>query len=470
MVGAASQRRVAVIGAGSSGLAVLKALREHEIDVECFERGSEVGGLWQYENDNGLSGAYASLRTNVSRSRMQYPSFPMPGSYDDFPHHTDMASYLSGYARTFGLLDLIRFRVTVERLEAKPRGGWRLVLDDGTEHSYEAVVVATGVFSHPKAPVYSGSFAGEVSHSHAYRTPAPFAGHRVLVVGGGQSAAEIAVEIAGVAEATFLSVRGGVHVVPRWLGSRPYDADDVAPLNRIAWPLLNSIFAARVARELGPIPPSLPLPSRRLLEGIPIVSSTLLPAIRHGDVVVKPAVEQLVGDGVGFVDDSEEEVDRIVYAIGYQLRIPFLTAPRANGVRGRELPLYRRIVPPELTGLYFAGFVDAPGGLLPVVEAQGEWIATVLSGGLSLPDATRMWRAIDRSEKRTRERFPDESPRSIRCDPHAYRRLLRSDVRKDRVPHGRWRKSAVRRLSNRRAPALCAQAGRTGHADRALRP
>lgn len=76
---------VAVIGAGSSGLAVLKALREQGVAVECFERGCDVGGLWRYENENGLSGAYASLRTNVSRSRMQYPSFPMPDSYGDFP-------------------------------------------------------------------------------------------------------------------------------------------------------------------------------------------------------------------------------------------------------------------------------------------------------------------------------------------------------------------------------------------------
>jgi dimethylaniline monooxygenase (N-oxide forming) len=75
-----------VIGAGSSGLAVVKALREQRVAVECFERGSDVGGLWRYQNDNGVSGAYASLRTNPSRLRMQYTSFPMPASYGDFPH------------------------------------------------------------------------------------------------------------------------------------------------------------------------------------------------------------------------------------------------------------------------------------------------------------------------------------------------------------------------------------------------
>src|SRR6266508_6776675 len=98
---------VAVVGAGSSGLAVLKALREHQVAVECFERGSEVGGLWRYENDNGLSGAYASLRTNASRRRMQYPSFPMPVAYGDYPTCADMSAYLAAYADEFGLRNVI---------------------------------------------------------------------------------------------------------------------------------------------------------------------------------------------------------------------------------------------------------------------------------------------------------------------------------------------------------------------------
>jgi glycine/D-amino acid oxidase-like deaminating enzyme len=137
---------VAVIGAGSSGLAVLAALRRHGMAVDGFERGSEVAGLWRYDNDNGLSSAYASLRTNVSRARMQYPSFPMPSSYGDFPHHRDMAAYLEAYADASGLRERIRFGVTVERVEPDPDGGWRVALDDGSVRRYRAVVVAVGLF------------------------------------------------------------------------------------------------------------------------------------------------------------------------------------------------------------------------------------------------------------------------------------------------------------------------------------
>src|SRR4029450_13346778 len=123
--------RVAVLGAGSSGLAAMKGLREQGLAVEGYERGSDVGGLWRYENDNELSAAYASLRTNVSRSRMQYPSFAMPKAYGDFPHHREMAAYLGAYADAYGLRDSVRFRTRVERLRAAAGGRTRAAARHG---------------------------------------------------------------------------------------------------------------------------------------------------------------------------------------------------------------------------------------------------------------------------------------------------------------------------------------------------
>ena len=422
---------VAVIGAGSSGLAALKVLGERGVAVECFERGSDLGGLWRYENDNGLSGAYSSLRTNVSRRRMQYPSFPMPRSPVDFPTHTEMARYLDAYADAFGLRTLIRFGSTIERMEPNPGGGWCLSSDDGAVRTYQAVVVAIGLFWSPRIPDYQGSFHGEASHSHDYRTPESCARRNVLVVGAGQSAAEIAVEVAGVAARTFMSVRSGHHVIPRWIGGRPYDADDVEPLNRMPWRFMNLLFGRRSARELGRVPSSWPVASHRVLEGIPVVSSDLLPRVRRGEIVIKPAIDRLLGDRVRFVDGSEEAVDRIVYATGYRISLPILSSSLVSA-SGRDFPLYRRIVPPDVGGLFFVGFVDAPGGLLPVVEAQAEWVAAVLTGRLGLPSPEHMRRRMERAERRTRQRFPGEGPHSIRCDPHGYRRLLRSDLRRAR--------------------------------------
>jgi cation diffusion facilitator CzcD-associated flavoprotein CzcO len=419
-----------VIGAGSSGLAAVKGVRELGVAVECFERGSDVGGLWRDENESGLSSAYRSLRTNVSSARMSYPSFPLPKSYGDFPHHTEMAEYLSAYADSFGLREHIRFRSTVDGLEPEQGGGWCLWLQDDAVRRFDAVVVAVGHDWCPKLPAYPGVFAGHTSHSHGYRTPEPFAGGRVLVVGGGPWAAEIAVEVArrGGADVHLLAVgrtrhpQVGRRSTLRRLRPRAPD--------RLRWRLINARYGRTVAREVGPLPSSWPHPSHRLLEGIPIISSDLLPAVRRGAVAVRPAVERLAGDRVRFTDATEEQFDAIIYATGYQLRLPFLARGLVS-VNGREAALYRRIVPPAApAGLFFAGCVDAPGGLLPLVETHGDWIAAVLRGRLVLPPTGQMWRAITRAERRTHQRFPDETPLSIRCDARAYRRLLRADLRR----------------------------------------
>jgi hypothetical protein len=324
-----------VIGAGSTGLALLRALGANAV---CVERGSDVGGLWRYENDNGLSCAYASLRTNVSLPRMQYPSFPMPETFGDFPHHTDMAAYLGSYADAFGLRERIRFGTTVERLEPQADDGWVVTLGDGSSLRARAAVVAVGHDWCPRVPEYPGGFDGEVLHAHDYRMAEPFAGRRVLVVGAGQSAAEIAVELSEHAAHTCLAIRSPVHVVPRRIGGTPYDTRDAWPANRLPWPLLNRLFAREVERELGPLPTAWPVPNRRLLEELPTLSSELLPAVRRGAVGVRPGIERLGGDRVPD-----------------QPALPRAGAAPAGGAPAAALPAHRparprRAVPRRLRG------------------------------------------------------------------------------------------------------------------------
>jgi hypothetical protein len=410
----------------------MKALTEQGIAVECFERGSRLGGLWRYENDNGLSPAYASLRTNVSRARMGYPSFPMPERYPEFASHADMADYLDAYAARFRLDAHITFGATVTRLEPDPDAGWLLTCDDRQTRRFDSVVVAVGHHWCPRQPKDLGAFSGTVSHACHYRTPDPLAGRRVLVVGAGQSASEIAVEVAAVAARVCVAVRRPTHVIPRWLGGKPYDSGDTAPQNRLPWSVWNALCSRAVSRETGDPPASWPSPEGPILEDIPIISSELLTAVDHGAIIVRPALARLDGDQALFADGTTESFDDVIFATGYQISLPFL-APAGISPNGRELPLYRRIAPPAHPGLLFAGFVDAPGGLLPIVEAQAEWIAALLTGTLSLPSATTMHRAIRRGERRSRARFPNDGADSLRCDPHAYRRVVRADLRRARL-------------------------------------
>ncbi len=426
--------RACVIGAGSSGLATLKMLVAAGIDVVALEQGRHVGGNWRYEDEGGASAAYASLRCNVSRLRMQYPSFPMPPSFGDYPHHADMASYFDAYADAFDLRRRIRFRTSVERIEPTADGWWQVVLAGGVAERYRVVVVATGHHRAPRWPEMPGTVTVPITHAHDYRRPDAFAGRRVLVVGAGQSAVEIATEVCRVAGRTIMSVRSGTHVLPRYVLGRPLDALDVSVVNRLPWRVLNRLSATLVRLEQRDdlARYGFPRPRHRLIENTPVLSSDLPALLRAGAIVVRPGIRCIDGGTVTFGDGTIENVDHVVCATGYHVRFPFLPATLLDP-QGTAVPLYRRIVPPGLRGLYFIGLVDAPTGLLPIVERQSAWLADVLTERIVLPTREAMLAAIDAGERRSRERFPSEPRHSIRCDPHAYLRLLSRDRRRARL-------------------------------------
>src|SRR5688572_3634075 len=130
-----------VIGAGSSGIAAAKALHERGFDFDVYEKSDRVGGNWVFRNSNGMSSSYATLHINTSRERMEYPDFPMPKSYPDFPHHSHIARYFDDYVDFFGFRDAIRFETGVERADRRPDGLWEVSTDKGETKTYDALVV-----------------------------------------------------------------------------------------------------------------------------------------------------------------------------------------------------------------------------------------------------------------------------------------------------------------------------------------
>src|ERR1044072_6277319 len=127
--------KACIIGAGSSGIVAAQALGARGLEYDIFEKGSQIGGNWRYENENGMSSAYRSLHINTSRRVMAYKTLPMPDHYPDYPDHFQMAAYFDEYADHFGLRELIRFRTEVVKVE--PVGGaWEVIVenaDGGTE-------------------------------------------------------------------------------------------------------------------------------------------------------------------------------------------------------------------------------------------------------------------------------------------------------------------------------------------------
>ncbi len=422
---------ICIIGAGSSGITVAKALKQQGLAFDCFEKGSDIGGMWRFENDNGLSSCYGSLHIDTSRPNLGYSDFPIDPDMPDFLSHAQFLRHLEAYADHFGIRPHVTFRTEVEAVE--PEGGrWRVRLADGHEHDYGHVIVANGHLWDPRMPDFAGEFTGTQMHSHHYRRPDPFDGKRVLVVGLGNSAVDIAVDLSKRAEHVCISTRRSAWVMPKYLFGRPIDqvTGALARRLRLPTPMIRRImsllvrFAQGDQRQFG-----LPRPQHPMWREHATLSQELLPAIGHGRITVKPDIARLDGDGVCFVDDSRAPFDAIIYATGYRTSFPFLPRdvfdPDADAGK-----LYRRMLPLGRDGLIFAGLVQPIGPTIPLVEIQGQWIAQALSAGMTLPDAGTRAREVEAHLRRRRETWLDSPRYALEVDYRHYAGQLRADMRR----------------------------------------
>ena len=473
--------RACVIGAGSSGIASCQVLHARGIPFDCLEAGSEVGGNWRYDNDSGMSSAYRSLHAESSRRGMQYTAFPMPDGYPNYPSHRLIANYLDEFVDHFGFRSKIQFRTEVTRVVPTTEGGWDVSVrqrDTGAVRTerYGAVLVANGHHWDPRypEPAFPGAatFTGEQIHSHHYRTPEPFAGKRVLVLGIGNSACDVAVDCSRVGARTLLAMRRGAHIVPKHLFGMPTDHLTLMRLG--TWvPLRLQGFAVTLLMRIAQGPATkygLPRPDRRLLCAPPTVSDSLLSRLDHGDIVVRPNIDRFDGDRVWFTDGSAEQVDAVIYCTGYKISFPFLDEALIGAEDG-QIPLYHRIVPPQLPGLYFIGLVQPIGAMMPIAEVQSEWVADLLQGRAALPPEPQMNREIARYRAMTAKRYASSARNTIQVDFLAYLREIRRERRKGAKRNGVSRATRCggsacgwpRRRS--RSPADAAAAGPVGVRD-----
>jgi hypothetical protein len=420
--------RVCIIGAGSSGITAAQVLHERGIPFDCFEKGSAVGGNWRYENDNGASAAYRSLHINTSRRQMQYAAYPMPDHLPDYPSHWDIARYFDDFVDHFGLRPLITFRTEVTSV-VPVDGEWE-VTAGGVARRYRAVLVANGHHWKPRWPSFPGAFDGEVMHAHDYREADVLVGRRVLVLGIGNSACDIAVESSRVAEKTFLAMRRGAHILPKYLRGRPTDEAGSALLARMPLGVQRALFTSMLRLAQGdPTSFGLPAPDHKLLSAHPTISSDLLPRIGHGEITVKPNIDRYDGPEVVFVDGSRERVDLVVYCTGYHISFPFL-APSVLDPADNQVPLYRRVVHPAYPGLFFVGLLQPLGAVMPLAEAQSRWVADLLQGRCALPSRQEMEREIDSYRRRMAKRFVSSPRHTIEVDFHPYLRSLAKERRR----------------------------------------
>ena len=447
--------RACIVGAGSSGITAAKALADRGIPFDCFEKSDKVGGNWVFGNRNGMSSSYSTLHINTSRERMEYADYPMPVSYPDFPRHDQIARYFDDYVEHFGLRERITFNTGVEHARPHEDGGWEVTIvgagaregesgtgDNGgggnddwgggedesgagggkgasggreTRH-YDALLVANGHHWNPRwpEPPIPGSFDGAQIHAHDYKDPGQLAGRRVVVVGMGNSAMDIAVDASYHARATTLVARRGVHVVPKYILGRPLDAGVRPSRMPFTWLLRGMQVVTRVT--VGPMERyGLPRPEHRLGQAHPTVSSRILDRLAHGAIAVKPEIAELAGERVRYADGSEEQADLIVYCTGYKITFPFLDE-RLIAAHENRLVLYKRVFSPEHAGLYFIGFVQPWGAIMPIAEAQSRLVAEHLMGDYALPAQARMRRDMEAMMRRQSRRYQASKRHTIQVD------------------------------------------------------
>lgn len=371
---AASDIHIALIGAGPAGLAAARAFQKAGLRFTGFERHSGVGGLWDIGNP--WSTMYASAHLISSARRTEFAEFPMPAGTPDYPAHPLLLDYLRAYAQRFDLERHYRFGEEVQRAERHPRGGWALRTADGEVEQFTHLVCAVGTFSKPYLPAIPGRFDGELLHSGQYKDPARFRGKRVLIVGAGNSACDIAVDAVHHARSADWAIRRGVWFVPKHILGRPADTlGGALKLPPRFKQLLDGLLLKLVIGD--PTRYGLPKPDHRLYESHPVVNSVALHHVAHGDLRVRREPVRFEGRTVHFSDGEQAEYDLVLLATGFALDFPFLDAAELNWQDSCPR-LYLNAFHPQADDLFVLGMVEATGIGWEGRARQGELVARVI--------------------------------------------------------------------------------------------
>lgn len=437
--------QVCIVGAGSSGITAARALQAQGVAFDCFESGSGIGGNWRFENDNEMSSAYESLHINTSRQMMEYAEYPMPASLPDYPDHRQIAQYFDDYVDHFGLRELITFRTEVTRIQPVSDGyAVTFRSRDGGEpetRTYRDVVVANGHHWDPRwpEPSFPGAetFPGEQVHAHHYRNAQPMVGKRVLVLGIGNSACDIAVECSRVAGSTDLAMRRGAHILPKYMFGMPTDHLTDSPLARGPVVIQRLAMSALLRLSQGKVTDyGLPKPDHAVLHAHPTVSQDLLNRLGHGDITVRPNIERFEESKVFFTDGTSGEYDVVVYCTGYKVSFPFLDDAVVRA-EDNHVDLYRRVVHPDHPGLYFVGLIQPLGAIMPLAEAQARWVADLVTGRAALPSGEEMRRQIAAYDANLSKRFVASKRHTLEVDFHRYRAEIEKERKRGRRRAGR---------------------------------
>lgn len=360
--------KMALIGAGPVGLGMARAMLQQGIEYEQLDADQDLGGNW-------LHGVYSTAHIISSRKTTEYADYPMPADYPDFPSAQQMVDYLRDYAEHFKLRPHMQFRTKVLMCLPLEDGRWELELAGGEKRIYKGVVVCNGHHWDRRFASYPGTFSGELIHSKDYKDPEQLRGKRVLVIGGGNSACDLASEAARVGRSCALSLRRGYWFLPKTVFGTP-----LAELAR-SWfptflqrPFIRLLLLVSVGKYEGY---GLPKPDHRIFDAHPTLNSELLHYIKHGRIRPRPDIARYEGSRVVFTDGTADEYDLIVSATGFHVSFPFLPAGLVQ-VKGSTAQLYAGAFLAEHKNIYIIGTSQVRYGFGPLVTPGADLICRMM--------------------------------------------------------------------------------------------
>lgn len=385
-------RSICVIGAGPSGIAAAKALLDQGVnDLTIYDRGRIVGGNWVFDAETGHSSVFETTHIISSKAFSQYEDFPLPESYPDFPSHRQLAAYFQAYAEKFSINRFITFQTTVESCELTDDGRWEVTINQEAERStryFDELVVCNGHHWKPRWPDYVNDFAGTLSHSHDFKRLEPFRNKQVLVIGGGNSACDVAVETARVSARTDISWRRGYWILPKLILGLPSDHIYYFVNRNLPWlplgirlRLLQAFlrFITGGHQLYGLKEPDHPFGATH-----PTINSELLYSLRHGKVTPRSDIDYIQGNRVYFDDGTFDHYDHIVACTGYDICHPFFKRSFIDYSCG-PVPLYLKMIHPEYSNLHFIGLFQPLGCIWPLAELQAKIMARRMTGEWRAP-------------------------------------------------------------------------------------
>lgn len=354
----------AVIGAGPMGLACARNLQKQGISFIGFELHSDVGGLWDIDNPH--STMYETAHLISSKQMTEFAEFPMKESVAQYPSHQELKTYFQDFVDHFGIREHYEFDTRVIRVEPIGEDGnrWQITTEHNGEQqtrTFDGVMIANGTLHTPNTPALPGTFDGELMHSADYRSPEVFHNKRVLIIGCGNSGADIAVDAVHHARSVDMSLRRGYYFLPKFLKGKPIDT--IGGRLKLPRPIKQRLDAMLIRTVMGkPSDYGLPDPDYRMYESHPVINSLILHHLGHGDIRPRRSIERVDGKTVHFSDGESGEYDLILTATGYLLDYPFIDRSYLNWPEQDDAPrLYLNMLHPYYDNLFLMGMVEATG-------------------------------------------------------------------------------------------------------------